>query len=85
MEWQTGYVPAAILLSLGDLHEGSDRIPRDREVALICETGVRSATGASILLEQGFERVSHIPLGTSDVRRRGGPLEYPGQAHSEAS
>jgi hydroxyacylglutathione hydrolase len=77
LEWDTGFVPGAILVPLGSLRDELGRIPRDREVVVICEAGIRSATGASILLKEGYTMVSHAPLGTAEVRRAGGPLAYP--------
>ena len=85
IEWDTGYVPGAILVSLGQLVDELDRIPRDRELVVICEAGVRSATGASILLKEGFTMVSHAPLGTAGVRQLGGPLAFPEPATMKAS
>jgi len=83
MEWETGHVPGAILVSLGELYSRPQSIPRDREVVLICETGIRSATGASILLKAGYVDVAHAPEGTASIRQQGGPLEYPHATASE--
>ena len=85
LEWDTGYVPGAILVPLGRLRVELGRVPRDREVVVICEAGLRSATGASILLKEGFTLVSHAPLGTAGVRRSGGPLAYPQPARESTS
>jgi hydroxyacylglutathione hydrolase len=77
LEWETGYVPGAWLISLGRLHGELDRLPRDREIVVICEAGVRSATAASILRAAGFPRVAHVPDGTAGYRKTGRPLALP--------
>lgn len=76
MEWEAGHVPGAILAPLGRLRDELHRIPPDKEVVVICETGIRSAMGASILLKEGLRMVSHAPDGTAGVRRTGGPLAF---------
>lgn len=82
MEWETGYVPGAVLIPLGRVRQELDRLPRDREIAVICEAGVRSATAASILQAAGFARVANVPDGSAMYRALGWPLAFP--AHEEA-
>ena len=78
LEWETGYIPGALLISLGDLRDELPRVPRDRPVAVLCEAGVRSATAASVLQAAGYSRVVNIPEGTAGYRRSGYPLTmYP--------
>ena len=87
MEWETGHVPSAVLIPLSELHERADAIPRgeDTDVVLICETGIRSATAASILQKAGYTNVAHAPQGTAGIRRDGGALEYPQATAMEAT
>lgn len=80
IEWTTGHVPGALLICLADLPSDLARVPRDRGIAVICEAGVRSCTGASVLLAAGFEDVAHAPAGTAGYRRSGLPLEFPNEA-----
>ncbi len=77
VEWDTGHVPGALLISLGSLRERLPTIPRSAPVAVICEAGVRSCTAASILQAAGFSKVANVPAGTSGYRRAGLPLEFP--------
>ncbi len=76
LEWEMGHVPGALLISLGNLRGEQDLIPRDNDITVICEAGLRSATGASILQSLGFSRVSHVPEGTAGYRKSGRSLEY---------
>lgn len=75
-EWATGHVPGALLIRLADLPDELSRVPRDRPAAVICEAGVRSCTGASVLVAAGLRDVSHVPAGTAGYRRAGLPLEF---------
>ena len=77
MEWETGYAPGAILISLGSLHQRLEEIPRDALVAVICEAGLRSSTGASLLQAAGFLKVATVSEGMSGYRQAGLPLEFP--------
>jgi len=77
VEWTTGHVPAALLISLGQLRGSLPTIPRDRPVITICEAGVRSCTAASLLASAGFTDVAHVPAGSSGYRASGLPLAYP--------
>ncbi len=77
IEWETGYAPGAVLIPLGNLRERLETVPRDRLVAVICEAGVRSSTGASLLQAAGFQTVATVSDGMSAYRRAGLPLEFP--------
>ncbi len=83
MEWETGHVPGAVLISLGNLNERLDEVSRGAVVAVICEAGVRSSTGASLLQAAGFPRVATVSEGMSAYRRAGLPLEFPQGRHSD--
>ena len=80
LEWETGHVPRALLMSLGSLRKRIQSIPRQVPIAVICEAGLRSSTGASILQAEGFPDVANVPEGTGGYRRAGLPLQYPGDA-----
>lgn len=77
MEWDTGYVPGALLIPLGELRDSVPPVPKDAPIVTICEAGVRSSVAASILQAAGFTNVSHIPAGSSGYRRSGLALEFP--------
>lgn len=77
VEWETGHAPGAVLISLGSLQDRLDVIPRQELVAVICESGVRSSTGASLLLAAGFPKVATVSEGMSGYRRAGFALELP--------
>jgi rhodanese-related sulfurtransferase len=77
MEWQTGFAPGAVLISLGSLAGQLDSIARECVVAVVCEAGTRSSTAASLLRAAGFPRVATVSEGMSGYRRAGLPLAFP--------
>lgn len=77
LEWATGCIPDAIRVPLGELGGRLDTVPSDTPLAVICESGLRSATGASLLLAAGRDRVANAAPGMASYRTAGHPLEVP--------
>ena len=65
-EWELGYVEGSLLIPLGEIWQRAEELDRRREIILICEEGIRSSTGASILLHRGFPRAANVPGGIGD-------------------
>ena len=65
-EWELGYIEGALLIPLGEIWQRSAELDPNREIILICEEGIRSSTGASILLHRGFPRAANVPGGIGD-------------------
>jgi hydroxyacylglutathione hydrolase len=76
MEWETGHVPGAILIALGELRARIGELDREEPLLVICESGVRSSSAASILQAAGFADVSNVFEGTAGCRRAGFELQY---------
>jgi hydroxyacylglutathione hydrolase len=76
-EWATGFVPGAVHIPLARLRDELRLVPSDRPLAVVCESGLRSSTGASLLRAEGFPRVANVPGGTAAWRRSGRPLAFP--------
>jgi rhodanese-related sulfurtransferase len=57
-EWQAGHVPDARHITLGRLGELCGQIPRDRDVYVICRSGVRSAHAAQALNAAGWRALN---------------------------
>lgn len=74
-EYASGHVPGAISMPLPEIRSRLDEIPRDGEIAVICEGGYRSSAAASILRTQGFGHLFNVEGGTSAWRKAGMEVE----------
>jgi rhodanese-related sulfurtransferase len=54
-EFATGHVPISTNIPLGKLEENLSEIPKDKDVILICLTGVRAHTAWQMLISKGYE------------------------------
>jgi hydroxyacylglutathione hydrolase len=76
MEWETGHVPGAILIALGELRARMGELDRKHPLLVICESGTRSSSAASILQAAGFADVTNVFEGTAGCRRAGFELQH---------
>ena len=72
-EWEAGHIEGADNIPAGYLVERLDQIPRDTTVVLHCQTGARSAIGASVLQAQGFKQVVNMTGGITAWLQAGLP------------
>ena len=75
MEWAVGHLPGAQLIALGEVRERLAELPAGRDLAIICEAGVRSSSAASVLQAAGFKRLFNVADGTAGWRAAGRPME----------
>jgi molybdopterin/thiamine biosynthesis adenylyltransferase/rhodanese-related sulfurtransferase/molybdopterin converting factor small subunit len=66
-EYEITKIAGSTLIPLGELPKRLDEIPKDRDIAIHCKSGVRSAKAVNLLKEKGFNRVQNV---------RGGILEW---------
>lgn len=59
-EWRTGTVPGALRIPLGDLAKRLGELDRQRPYAVVCAHGNRSQSGASLLVDAGFQAGSVV-------------------------
>ncbi|GAB3800359.1 rhodanese-like domain-containing protein [Virgibacillus kimchii] len=52
-------------IPLAQLAHQSGELQKDKEVVIICQTGMRSMKAAKILKKQGFEKVTNVKGGMS--------------------
>jgi rhodanese-related sulfurtransferase len=57
-EWAAGHAPGAVHVRLGELGARVGKLPRDREVYVICRTGTRSAYAAQALGGVGLNAIN---------------------------
>jgi glyoxylase-like metal-dependent hydrolase (beta-lactamase superfamily II)/rhodanese-related sulfurtransferase len=62
-EWNAGHIEGALHLVLDDLSKSLAKVPKERELVLVCKSGYRSSIAASLLRAAGFERVTDLAGG----------------------
>jgi len=67
-EWNAGHIDGAVHIPLGDLARRASELPRDRNVATICEGGYRSSLAASVLARAGLDLVVNVTGGMAAWR-----------------
>ncbi|CDN36970.1 MBL fold metallo-hydrolase [Bacillus thuringiensis] len=72
-EWEEGHLNDAIHITLGNLFEQLDYIPKDFPIVLQCRTGLRSAIAASILQRAGIKEVVNLKGGFLAWKEEGLP------------
>lgn len=77
-EWDEGHIPGAWHIMLGYLPERLDDVPRDREIVITCQSGARSAIGASVLQAHGVTNVSNMMGGFAEWESADLPVERSG-------
>jgi hydroxyacylglutathione hydrolase len=77
-EWDAGHIPGATHTPLGRLVRALDDRPRAAPMVLVCESGSRSAIGASLLAANGFNDVSNLSGGMRAWQQAGLPVETSG-------
>lgn len=74
-EYRSGHIPGTKLIPLGELQLRYNELDAEIPVAVICQSGNRSQTGAAILAQKGFKKLYNLREGTSGWRQRGYPIE----------
>lgn len=63
MEFANGTLPGAINLPLDSLRQTFAQLPRDKEIAVFCQIGLRGYLASRILTQQGFANVRNLSGG----------------------
>ncbi len=74
-EWREGHIPGSVLAPLGRLVDAFENSARDEPLVLVCQTGSRSAIGASLLAARGFTNVANLLGGVEGWEGAGHGLE----------
>lgn len=59
-EFAGGYIPGAVNISLQELGQKMNRIPKEKPVILYCRSGNRSGQAAQALMQAGYEEVYNL-------------------------
>jgi rhodanese-related sulfurtransferase len=62
-EYETGHIPGAIFIPLGELEARQEDLERDKKVITYCRSGHRSMAAAIVLCGLGFKDVHHLEGG----------------------
>jgi adenylyltransferase/sulfurtransferase len=62
-EWEVARVEGAQLIPLGQLPARLSELDRDREIFVMCHSGMRSAQAAEFLRSAGFAKVANVAGG----------------------
>ncbi|KZR59934.1 MBL fold metallo-hydrolase [Pseudobacillus badius] len=74
-EWEAGHIPTARHHMLGYLEEEADQLPKDKKLIIHCQSGARSAIGASLLQAKGFKNIENLASGFAGWKNENGPVK----------
>ena len=76
VEWRARRIPGSVHVAYHDIEEVPPQLDRSRPIAVICESGQRSAVAASIVQRLGASDVIHVvDGGVGTWARAGHPVE----------
>jgi len=70
-EWASGHIEGAHLITGAEISERIRELPNNRQIAVICGSGYRSSSVASILTNKGYKRISSVLGGMGAWKRAG--------------
>ena len=56
-EFRTGHIISAKLISLGELSQRMNELPKDKEIVCVCATGSRSRSATKMLMRAGYNAI----------------------------
>ncbi|MDQ6975699.1 MAG: rhodanese-like domain-containing protein [Mariprofundaceae bacterium] len=74
-EYSEGHVPGAINIPVQVIAEHLNEVPKDKQVYVYCESGVRSTKAASLLAKSGFKNIENMHDGMRGWRNHDYPQE----------
>ena len=70
-EWDEYHIESATHIYFGHLEERASELPKDKPIVVICNVGIRSSLGSSILLKKGYRDIYNV-LGSMTAWRNAG-------------
>jgi rhodanese-related sulfurtransferase len=62
-EYKNGFIPSAINIPLSQLKSKLNEIPKDKNIYLYCQSGMRSKQAARVLSKQKYNNLAHLQGG----------------------
>lgn len=84
-EWAAGHIDGAVHVHGGTLQERFAEVPRDRPVAVYCDSGYRASIAASLLKRNGFGQVRNVPGSWKAWKAAGLKAEVPKEKKKAAA
>lgn len=69
-EYNEGHIDGAVNVFMGDMDENLDKVSKDKEVIIYCNSGNRSAIAYSLLTAHGFDNILNYGGGWSDWSKK---------------
>lgn len=67
-EFKSFHIPGFKNMPLHQLHQNMGQLSRDKEVVVICQSGMRSSKASKILKKAGYKNITNIKGGVSAWR-----------------
>lgn len=74
-EYQNGHIPKAENIFVGTLPDHLDKVSKNKQVIIYCQSGDRATIGYSILAKNGFTNVANFSGSMNEWVNKGGPVE----------
>jgi rhodanese-related sulfurtransferase len=78
-EWDQYHIKGSVLIPLDQLSARLGELPQDRDIVVVCLSGHRSQSGAALLVQAGFARVSCMNGGLQAWMEANYPVEKSSQ------
>lgn len=84
-EWNSASIDGTVHLPLISLLEKVNTLPRDRELVILCATGNRSSTAASLLSQRGLAHVTDLAGGIEAWQKQNLPVKQAASCSKNAA
>jgi rhodanese-related sulfurtransferase len=74
-EFKSGHIPGAKNVPLNQLSKQLKKVPKNRTVVVVCQSGNRSRSACNLLINAGYEDVINLNGGTTRWRMAGNKTE----------
>ena len=68
MEYNANHIKEFKNMPLANLKNDANKLAKDKEVVVMCQSGMRSTSAAKLLKKQGFSKVTNVKGGMSAWR-----------------
>lgn len=73
-DWVKERIDGSYNIYVGELKDNLDQVPKDKDVAVLCDTGYKASIGSSILKMNGYKNVTNIMGSMTAWKKAGYPV-----------